>query len=705
MIKERSVQISNNRQLLFCGLLLVLILAVSACKVETPQSPEINKDSPNIIFILTDDLGYGDLGVIFQNQRDEGGMPALKTPHLDMMAEEGMLLTRHYVGAPVCAPSRASLLQGVHQGHADVRDNQFDKALPNNHNLATVLKEAGYSTGIVGKWGLQGDDRWNENGSEWPAYPTKRGFDYFFGYVRHRDGHNHYPAHEVRERPKVELYAGNEEISDQLWGVYTTDLFTAVAKQWIMEQDRGENADQPFFLYLAYDTPHAGLEVASTPYPEGGGLDGGAQLIGEEGNYINTVGDSIDTYIHPEYAERDWPDTQKRFASMVRRIDNGVGDLMQLLQNLGIDENTLVVFTSDNGPHKESYGYGDYDPTFFDSFGPLDGIKRDTWEGGIRVPTIARWPGQIPAGTTRDAPSGFHDWLPTLADLAGLPAPARTDGVSLVPLLSGEDTPNESEVYIEYSQGGQTPDYEEFDASHQGQRRGQMQVLYLDGYKGVRYDIQSADDNFRIYDTREDPGETKDLAGSTDKFKKLQERMKDRVLQLRRPDTSAVRPYDESPVPAIEAPGELSSGLRYRVFETPTPWTPDVATLGSETESGKGITERLDLDVRTRDEDIVIEYSGLLEVPETGLYTFSLQTDWGALLRIHDATVIDADRGYSPGTKVSEEIRLEKGYHPVRLTYARSGEGMPALQVQWSGPGFARASIAAEQFYNQTKTE
>lgn len=676
--------------------LIVFILMVMSCQ-QNDQEKTTGHQRSNIIFILTDDLGYGDIGAFHQNQRAAEGVPHHKTPNLDRMASEGMRLNRHYVGAPVCAPSRASLLQGVHQGHANVRDNQFDKALSDNHTLASVLKEAGYATGIVGKYGLQGLE--GNSPESWDAYPTKRGFDYFFGYVRHRDGHNHYPAHEVRERPKVELYAGNEEISDQLRGAYTTDLFTGAAKKWITEQ---EQEDQPFFLYLAYDTPHAGLEVASSPYPEGGGLDGGVQWIGEEDNYINTVGDSIDTYIHPDYADRDWPEPQQRFASMVRRIDNGVGDILELLKDLEIERNTMIVFTSDNGPHSESYGYGEYTPTFFDSFGPLDGIKRDTWEGGIRVPTIVYWPGNVPGGTMNDSPSGFHDWLPTFAEMAGLPAPARTDGVSLLPVLTGESGQHSGMVYIEYSQGGQTPEYEEFDASRRGQQRGQMQVLYLDGYKGVRYDIQSADDDFQIYDTREDPGETKDLAGSNGNFENLQQRMKDRVLQVRRPDTSAGRPYDETPVPALDVPEDLTPGLRYRAFEVATPWLPDVHTLEPSPEQS-GITEGFDLEVRTRDHNIVLEYVGLLEVPETGDYTFTLQTDRGALLRIHDATVIDADNKYDPGSNITSEIRLEEGYHPIQLVYVRSEEEeMPALQLQWSGPGFSQQEIGSDQLRHQT---
>lgn len=671
--------------LLFFSLFLFLN---SACGQEE-EPVHIKTRPPNIIFILTDDLGYGDIGVFFQNQRAEQGEPFHQTPNLDTMVREGMSLTRHYAPAPVCAPSRASLLQGVHQGHAGIRNNQFDKALSDNHNLATVLKEAGYATALVGKYGLQGRD--GSSPETWEAYPTKRGFDHFLGYVRHIDGHNHYPAHEARERPAVELYFGNEEISGKLKGVYTTDLFTAAAKKWIADRKQ-VNPEQPFFLYLAYDTPHAALEVAASPYPKGGGLNGGVQWIGEEDNFINTADDTIDDYIYPDYADQDWPSQQKRFASMVRRIDNGVGDLIQLLRDLGIDENTFIVFTSDNGPHRESYGYGEYNPTLFDSFGPLDGIKRDTWEGGIRVPAIVRWPGHIPKASTNDSPTGFHDWLPTFADLAGIPAPAITDGASLVPLLTGKTEQSNSTIYVEYYHNGNTPDYQEFDSSHQNQARGEMQVIYLDGYKGIRYNITSAGDDFLIYDALEDPGETTDLAGSNDEFTSLQQRMKDRVLQLRRPDSEAVRPYDIAPVPALNLAEETISGLSYRVYEVETPWTPAISTLQKEAVT-TGVSSGFDPDVRTRDHHIVLEYTGLIDVPQTGTYTFYLWADRGAVFRIHDAAVIDADKGYQAGSEMSSEIILEAGLHPVRLIYSTGEQRAPLLDLQWSGPDFSKQPI------------
>jgi arylsulfatase A-like enzyme len=675
---------------------LILLFCLAACRQPAEQMTNRQK-APNIIFILTDDLGYGDMGVLFQNGRAVEGKPFHKTPQLDKVASEGMLLTRHYVPAPVCAPSRATLMLGMHQGHANVRNNQFDKALANNHNLATVLKEAGYATGIVGKWGLQGLE--GNSPASWEAYPTKRGFDYFLGYVRHVDGHNHYPAHQAADRPPMELYHGNEEISGQLKGVYTADLFTAAAKKWITDQ-KENSPQQPFFLYLAYDTPHAGLQVASSPYPEGGGLKGGVQWKGEAGNFINTVSDTIDRYIHPDYADKDWPESQKRFASMVRRIDNGVGDIMQLLKDLKIDEETLVVFTSDNGPHEESYGYGDYDPTFFDSYGPLDGIKRDVLEGGIRVPTFVRWPGGISAEQFNDTPSGFHDWLPTFAQLAGVPAPANTDGVSLLPLLTGEGIQQPSTVYIEYQVGRKTPAYEEFHASHRGLAHGEMQVLYLDGYKGIRTGIHSAEDDFMIFDTAKDPQEIDNLAGSSAYFSDLQKRMKTRVLQLRRPNSSAARPYDDALVPALETVPALSAGLQYRAFEAATPWTPAIASLSQEP-AKTGISNGLDLGVQTRDHDVVMEYSGLLEVPQSGAYTFTLQTGQRAVMRLHDALLFDADREYTAGTVLSSTVFLEKGFHPLQLVYAHGQEGVPALELQWQGPDFSQKSLGPERLFHK----
>ena len=416
----------------------------------------VSAGAPNVIFILTDDMGWGDLGVFYQNSRNfttNRNKPAFATPKLDTLATEGIQLRRHYTAAPVCAPARSSLLCGVTQGHSGVRDNQFDWPLENNHTLATVLKQAGYATAIIGKYGLDGYALGART-----AGPMLRGFDYFFGYLDHMDGHYHYPKEDndygvsLSAANAFGLYDGTNNIIEELDLCYTANLWTARAKKYIMDH-QATNAAQPFFIYLAYETPHAELEVPPTAYPAGGGTNGGVQWIGTPHAMINTATGTYDTWIHPDYtnatwdadnnpatAEVAWPAAEKRFATSMRRLDDCVGDLMQTLKDLGCDSNTIVVFTSDNGPHNEGGTSPDYyttayvqDPTFFESFGPMDGIKRDSWEGGMRKPTLVRWPGYIPAGATNMTASQFQDWMPTFAELAGLPAPARSDGVSLCP--------------------------------------------------------------------------------------------------------------------------------------------------------------------------------------------------------------------------------------------------------------------------------
>ena len=672
--------------------LVALFFCVLGGCTEPPKAGSTPK--PNILFILVDDMGWGDLGVFYQNGRGFAAnrhQPAFATPKLDTLAAEGLQLRRHYSPAPVCAPSRASLLLGVHQGHANVRDNQFDKALENNHTLASVLKQAGYATAAFGKWGLQG------SGDIPEAHPQYRGFDYFFGYQTHVNGHYHYP----KEDGQTVWDGFGTDITGQLDNCYTADLWTARAKKWIADHC-SDNRSQPFFIYLAYDTPHAELEIPSSPYPAGGGLGGGVQWTGTPGAMLNTASGSINAFIYPDYAnatwdddadpataEVPWPDAEKRHASMIRRLDDAVADLVQLMKDLGIDNSTLVVFTSDNGPHNEGETYGTQDPTFFDSFGPMDGIKRDTWEGGMREPTLVRWPGHIPAGTTSMTASQFHDWLPTFVDLAGLPAPARSDGVSLVPTLTGVGKQRPGTIYVEYDVGGTTPDYAEFEPSRRGATRNQEQVVYLDGYKGIRYNVLSNSDGFQIYDTLGDAKETANLAGSSTYFTSLQQRMKDRILQMRRPLSDAPRPFDSDLIPPDPTP-DLVTGLDYRAFEGEFPWVPDFTPMA---EAASGISTGIDLGVRTRDDNIGLFYSGYLDVPADGNYSFYLTADGRAFLRIHDASVLDADFGYQGGSEVSASINLMAGRHALRLSYARGTGGTPALSLQWSSANIAKQAI------------
>jgi arylsulfatase A-like enzyme len=661
---------------------------------------------PNIVFILCDDMGYGDLGVLYQNSR-KAGLPRETTPNLDQFAAEGMQLYQHYCPAPICAPSRASLLLGVHQGHANVRDQQFDKALEDNHTLGTVLQSAGYATAAIGKWGLGGDDLGGTSPAEWPAYPTRRGFDYFFGYERHGDGHDHYPREAPYSNHSKQCYDGATNITPALDKCYTTDLFTARAKKWITDQ-RQTRPDQPFFLYLAFDTPHSVYELPPQAYPRGGGLDGGLQWLGTPHHMINTASGKIDSYIYPEYSratydddhnpatpEVPWPEVFQRFASSIRRIDDAVGDLKKLLRDLGIETNTLVVFTSDNGPTIEDALHlkPRYAANFFDNFGPMDGIKRDSFEGGIRMPALVRWPGTIASGTTNFSPSQFQDWMPTFTQLAGLPAPARTDGVSLVPTLTGHGAQRTSTVYVEYFDPSSMPDYAEFEPAHRKRVRNQMQVIGLNGYQGVRYDIQSPADNFEIYDVLHDPKEATNLAANP-AFAALQRQMKDHVLQLRRPDNSAPRPYDGELVPA-SVPAAVTNGLvNYFTYEGNWPWVPDVDMM---TNVSKGRAAGLSLEVRPRETNYALEFRGYIRVPSNGNYTFYLDDDAGAVLRLHEATVIDDDFTHE-NTEASGSILLQAGLHEFRLTYLHRS-GTPKLDLKYAGVGQSKCPIPLTAFY------
>lgn len=674
-------------------LLLIALLFFSAAAPLAAEPGAAGADRPNVIFILCDDLGWGDLGVFYQNNSEH--VRSHRTPYLDQMAAEGMQLRAHYCPAPVCAPSRASLLTGVHQGHAGVRNNQFDKALAENHNLATVLKAAGYRTAIIGKYGLQGEGK---NAATWTAYPTRRGFDEFFGYVRHVDGHVHYPADQwplgnsEKHRSPKQVWHNDQEVSAKLEKCYTTDLFTAASKHWVSQQAT-ENPDQPFFLYLAYDTPHAALQVPSVPYPEGSGLDGGIQWLGEPGRMINTADGEIDSYRHPDYVGRGWSDVEERFATMVRRIDRSVGDLLQTLRDLEIDQETLVVLSSDNGPHHESYlKDSSYDPTSFQSYGKFDGTKRDTWEGGIRMPTLAWWPENVPAGKINRSPSQFHDWMPTFAELAGIDAPARTDGVSLVPSLLDRGEQAESLVYIEYAQRGRTKKYDDFLPRRRGAKRGEMQVIHLDGYKGVRVDIASHQTPFEIYDLKKDPEERTNLAGTSERFQKLQQRMKDRVLQIRMQNPIAKRPYDGEAVPAVDL-DNARQGLRWRLYEGDFSFVPKLA--GREAAAtGTG-------DAPVVKSPGAIQYSGWIKIPEEGDYTFSFSPSAPALMRIHEATVVDADYGYEAGESFSGTIRLARGFHPIRITQLADAETDPGVVVTWATDGEKPTEVPRDAWFSR----
>ncbi len=647
---------------------------------------------PNIIFILADDLGYGDVGVFHQNQRKDSGdrsKPWHQTPNIDRLAAEGVTLPHHYSAAPVCAPARASLLTGLHQGHANIRDNQFDKILEDNHNLATIVKSAGYATASIGKWGLAGE------APAFPGHPLNRGFDHYFGGLRHIDGHEHYPKEGSYRGPR-HVWENRVDVTSSLDKCYTTDLYTARAKQWVRQHHEAK-PNQPFFLYLSYDTPHAVAELPTQPYPTGGGLHGGLQWLGKPGQMINTASGEIDSWIHPEYAiatwdddknpntpEVAWPNVYQRYATSVRRIDDAVGDLIQQLKDLKLDQNTLIVFTSDNGPSVESYLKEAYSPEFFGSYGPFSGIKRDLWEGGIRVGAIARWPAAIPPERNCDLPSAHWDWLATFAELTGRPAPARTDGHSLLPSLTNTGKQMPSKIYSEYAVSGKTPNFHDFPTAIQNRPRGQMQVLRTGELSSIRLAITDSETPFEIYNVVTDPRQAINLAPQ---YVELQQQLQNDVLRMRRPLSDAPRPYDHALVPAVVVKNPVMGNLDHAIYQGTWPWLPDCNTLRP---SFKGRGSSLKPVELSRMGSHVIRFHGYFHAARDGLYTFHLKSSGRSQLRLHDALVIDNDYHHSD-LWVNASIHLEAGYHPLLLDCSGT------IEFECEGPEMPRTAIISKK--------
>jgi len=416
---------------------------------------------PNVIFILADDMGYGDLGCY--------GQQKIKTPHIDRMAAEGVRFTQAYCGTSVCAPSRCALMTGQHLGHTPIRANREIKPegqepLPEGtFTVAKLFKAAGYKTAAFGKWGLGFVD---STGS-----PDRMGFDLFFGYNCQRQAHSYYPDHLWCNRQRVDLDGKT----------YSHDLIVSEALRWLRE-----NANSPFFLYLPVTIPHAQYQVP--------GLG--------------------------PYANEPWPEDMKKYAAMISRLDGDVGRLLALLKELGIDERTLVIFTSDNGAANKAA------IDLFRSNGPLRGMKRSMYEGGIREPAVARWPGKIKPGTTGDAPWAFYDFLPTAVELTGQPLPAgvKTDGISIVPALLGGTMPKREYLYWELHE----PRF--------------MQAVRMGDWKGIRYGSMTAP--MELYNIATDPGEKQNVAaGRPEVVSRIGAMMKTAHVEAPRfPDSKAQAP-------------------------------------------------------------------------------------------------------------------------------------------------------------------
>ncbi len=446
------------------GLLLLAFGAASCARAQSPANvppesisryvlnPATTPRTPNIILIVADDLGFGDLGCYGQKQ--------IQTPNLDRLAAAGMRFTSFYAGSTVCAPSRSCLLTGQHTGHTRIRGNAKGAALAaQDATFPRHLQAAGYKNGYAGKWGLG-----NEGST---GLPGDKGFDDFVGYLDQTRAHDYYAPYLDRFETNLGLsrieFPANENGKR---GEYMPDRFHIASLNYIRIHKPDQfNQQRPFFLMVAHTLPHANNELGR-----------------ETGNGMQVPSDK-------PYSDQDWPQPEKNKAAMIARLDKYVGDIVARLKEYKQETNTLILFTSDNGPHKE----GGVDPAFFQSSGPLRGIKRDLYEGGIRVPLIAAWPGKIPAGRVSDEPFAFWDLFPTLVEIAGGKPPAGIDGISYLPtLLGGVQTNRHEFLYWEFHEGGF------------------KQAVRMGDWKAV---LPKADGAMELYNLASDLGETRNVAG------------------------------------------------------------------------------------------------------------------------------------------------------------------------------------------------
>ena len=408
-----------------------------------------DRRAPNIVLIVADDLGYGDLGCY--------GQKVLRTPHIDRLAKEGLRFTDFYAGSTVCAPSRCVLMTGLHTGHCLIRGNGKQNLRPDDVTIAEVLKGAGYRTGCFGKWGIGHEES--------TGLPTRQGFDAFFGYLDQHQAHNYYPTFLIRNGERVAL--PNVVPKEGKWGQGVASKRVAYSHDLIVEEALSfidANKDDPFFLFLPVTIPHANNEA------------------GKRGMEVPELG---------PFADAPWPDPEKGFAAMMARLDRDVGRVRERIEEHGLAKRTLILFTSDNGPHSE----GGHRSGYFNSNGPLRGQKRDLLEGGIRVPLIAWWPGKTAGMTSHVA--DFTDLMPTLAQLGGATGhlPKQHDGVSFAPTLLGtpEDQKTRGHLYWAF--------YE----------RGGAQAIRKGRWKAIQQPMKSS---VRLYDLSTDLEEKTDLAGA-----------------------------------------------------------------------------------------------------------------------------------------------------------------------------------------------
>lgn len=478
---------------------LLLLVGFSCKQVETASDQKEKSLGPNIIYIYADDLGYGETAPF--------GKEKIKTPNINKMADEGMTFTQHYTSFPVCAPARCALLTGRHSGHSYIRGNkesgefkfadkyeQGQEPLPaGTVTIAAMLKDMGYTTGAIGKWGL------GMTGNS--GHPNKQGFDYFYGYLDQKQAHNYYPTHlwentkwdtlnnefifvhapsTGKNSPNQEAMAafGGSSLKPEDPGFfdaykgndYSIDKMTARAEDFIRK-----NKDGSFFLYLPYTIPHVSLQVPDSAVSAYVGQFKEEPYLGQNG-----------------YAPHQFP--RSAYAAMITYLDSEVGKIFALLDELGLDENTIVMFSSDNGPTFN----GGVDALYFNSTAGLQGLKMDVYEGGIREPMIARWPGRIKPGSKTDLISAQYDVMATLAELAGTQVPGSTDGISFLPTLLGQAAKQKQHDYLYF-------EYPE--------KKGQL-AIRMGKWKAVKTNlIPRPDSPWQLYDLEEDRDEENNIAG------------------------------------------------------------------------------------------------------------------------------------------------------------------------------------------------
>ncbi len=462
------------------GMAGLYLMGAQGCSTKTAREP-------NIIYILADDLGYNELGAY--------GQKLIKTPNIDKLAAEGMKFTQHYAGCPVCAPSRCTLLTGKDTGHSYIRDNdemsergdvwhdpalEGQRPLPaNTQTIGTILQKAGYKTACIGKWGLGGP---NSTG-----HPNKQGFDHFFGFLCQRQAHNYYPDHLWRNDEKVVLDGNkpffphqkfpkdkdpNDPAAYEQYGgkQYAPDLMAEEALQFIQE-----NKDRPFFLYFATTVPHLALQVPDDSLEQYKDAFNDTPYLGDRGYLPNRT-------------------PRATYAAMISRMDRDVGRMVALIKQLGLEEDTLIIFTSDNGT---TYT-GGVDYKFFNSVDSLRGLKGSIYEGGIRVPMIARWKDHIKPGSISDQISAFWDMLPTFCNMGGVPVPKDTNGINLLPTFLDQGKKQQQHEYL----------YWEF------RDYGGQQAVRMGKWKGVRTGLKkkNSDTGIQLYDLENDLSEKNNVA-------------------------------------------------------------------------------------------------------------------------------------------------------------------------------------------------